>query len=123
MRRSSFLSLALLSLSLLPLAPSVHAAGQALSGVVRTPQGTPVPQVSLHVDGPGGSHALATGLDGRFRVTGLEPGDYAVQLDAPGFVLSPEPKLRLEAGKDSAIDFVLEGMYAQRKISRSPPRR
>ncbi len=108
MRRSSLLSLALLSLAFFPVAPSARAAGQALSGVVRTPQGSPVPQVLLHVDGPGGSHALATGPDGGFRLAGLEPGVYAVKLDAPGFILSPEPKLRLEAGEDASIDLVLE---------------
>jgi len=108
MRRLSFLSLSLLALSFLAGVSSAGAAGQALSGVVRTPQGSPVPQVLLRVDGPGGLHTLTTGPDGGFRLAGLEAGAYTLTLDAPGFVLSPEPKVRLEAGKDGAIDFVLE---------------
>ncbi|HEY6555215.1 MAG TPA: TonB-dependent receptor, partial [Vicinamibacteria bacterium] len=109
MSRSSLLSslsLALVSLALLVPLTRAESPG-SLTGAVRTALGSPVPQVALRVDGPGGSRALATGPDGRFRLTGLEPGDYSVRLEAPGFVLSPEPKVKVETGKDAALDLVL----------------
>jgi outer membrane cobalamin receptor len=110
MRRPSLRSPLWLALAcLVCLAPSVRAEGRgSLTGSIRTAQGSPVPQVLLRVDGPGGVHALATGPDGGFRLTGLEPGDYAVHLEAPGFVLSPEPRVRVEAGKGTSLDLVLE---------------
>ncbi len=101
-------SLSLAFVSLVLLAPATRAeSGGALTGAVRTAAGSPVPQVALRVDGPSGSRALATGPDGRFRLAGLEPGDYSVRLEAPGFVLSPEPKVKVETGKDAALDLVL----------------
>jgi hypothetical protein len=109
MRRSAFPASVLLALAfLLSHLPSAGAEGRgALEGAIRTREGSPVPQVLLHVEGLGGNHALATGPDGRFRLSGLEAGEYVVHLDAPGFVLSPEPKVRVEAGQDASLDLVL----------------
>jgi outer membrane cobalamin receptor len=72
-------------------AATAHAQG-GLTGTVRTSDGTPVPQVVLTVDGPGGPHAVVTGAEGRFTLAGLAPGRYRVRLDAPGFRLAPEPE-------------------------------
>jgi vitamin B12 transporter len=110
MRRSSPYSSTFLSVALLMgLAPLASAEGQGvLVGAIRTSEGSPVPQVVLHVDGPGGSRSVITGPDGRFRLTGLEPAEYAVHLDAPGFVLSPEPRVQVGPAKDAALDLVLE---------------
>jgi outer membrane cobalamin receptor len=110
MRRSwlrPFAFLALASLSWL--APSARAEEPGvLTGAIRTAEGSPVPEVALHILGPGGARTIATGPDGRFRLSGLEAGDYAVQLDAAGFVLSPEPRVRVQAGQDTSLDLVLK---------------
>ncbi len=88
MRRTivRLVAVAVVALSGLP----AWAAG-TLSGAVRTAQGTPLPQIVLTLAGPGGSHTLVTGPDGRFRATDLAPGQYRLALAIPGFVLTPEP--------------------------------
>jgi len=109
MRRSSFHSAALLALASLlcfPLRGQADVPG-SLIGTIRTAEGSPVPQIRLHVEGPSVARALATGPDGRFRLTGLEAGDYVVRLDVPGFVLLPEPKVHVQTGKDASLDLVL----------------
>ena len=78
----------------------------ALSGRVRTAEGTPVPQLLLVVAGPGGERTALTGFEGRYRVGGLAPGEYRVRVEAPGFVLSPEPR-RHVAGAEEDLDLVL----------------
>jgi vitamin B12 transporter len=125
MRRSWFQRPVLLALaSLLGLVPSVRADGPGvLTGGIRTSEGSPVPQIRLQVEGPGGVRALATGPDGRFRLIGLEPGDYAVHLDTPGFVLTPEPKVQVHAGKDTSLDLVLAPATVREHVVVSATRR
>lgn len=78
----------------------------ALSGRVRTAEGTPLPQLLLVVAGPGGERTTLTGPEGRYRVAGLAPGDYRVRVEAPGFVLSPEPHRQVGAAEE-VLDLVL----------------
>jgi outer membrane cobalamin receptor len=78
----------------------------ALAGRVRTAEGTPVPQLLLVVAGPGGERTAVTGAEGRYRVAGLAPGEYRVRLEAPGFILSPEPR-RVVGATEEDLDLVL----------------
>jgi outer membrane cobalamin receptor len=78
----------------------------ALAGQVRTGEGTPVPQLLLVVTGPGGARTAVTGPEGRYRLAGLAPGEYRVRVEAPGFLLSPEPH-RLVGGAEEEMDLVL----------------
>ena len=78
----------------------------ALAGRVRTAEGTPVPQLVLRVAGPGGERTVVTGPEGRYRLAGLAPGEYRVRVEAPGFVLSPEPRRAVAAAEES-LDLVL----------------
>ncbi|HVR70473.1 MAG TPA: TonB-dependent receptor [Vicinamibacteria bacterium] len=71
------------------LLPVPAAAQGGLTGVVRTAEGTPVPQLVLTIEGPGGPRVTVTGPEGSFQLPGLRPGRYTVRLDAPGFRLSP----------------------------------
>jgi outer membrane cobalamin receptor len=60
----------------------------------------------LIVDGPGGERTALTGPDGRYRVAGLPPGEYRLRVEAPGFVLSPEPH-RVVDQVQADLDLVL----------------
>jgi vitamin B12 transporter len=61
----------------------------SIVGSVRAPDGTPLPQLVLALAGPAGSRTVVTGPEGRFRVGGLEPGAYTLEVQTPGFQLSP----------------------------------
>ncbi len=97
-----------LALSLTPpLFPAALAAGPGvLSGSVRTSDGRPVPALALTLVGPSGPRTLITGPEGRYQVTGLAAGEYILIVSAPGFVLLPEPRVRVDAGP-ARLDLVL----------------
>jgi vitamin B12 transporter len=69
-----------------------------LSGVLRAPDGTPLPQIVLVLTGPSGTQRVVTGAQGRYHASGLEPGEYTVAPDAPGFVFTPEARVTLGGG-------------------------
>jgi vitamin B12 transporter len=88
------------SLALCPTLVRVAAAAEpgALSGSVRTSDGRPVPALALTLTGPSGARTLLTGPGGRYQATGLPAGEYTLRVSAPGFVLSPEPRVRVGDG-------------------------
>jgi vitamin B12 transporter len=78
-----------------------------LLGVVRTPEGSPVPQVALRVAGPGGERTTVSGPDGRFRLAGLAAGRHSLKLDAPGFLLSEPAAAEVSPGREAALELTL----------------
>src|SRR5688572_12627581 len=85
---------------------SASSAG-VLAGQVHTREGTPVPQLVLVLSGPGGPRTAVTGAEGRFRVSDLAPGGYAVRLETPGFVLTPEPRVQV-GDAEARLDLILD---------------
>jgi outer membrane receptor protein involved in Fe transport len=67
--------------------PGGGAEAVVLEGMVRTSDGLALPHVAVLLEGPAGSARVTTGPEGVFRVDGLAPGEYAISVDAPGFVL------------------------------------
>lgn len=67
-------------------APAQNAAG-SLRGVIQDATGARIPRatVTLHVPGARFERAATTNDTGEFRVDDLQPGDYAVDVSAPGF--------------------------------------
>lgn len=90
----------------LSLAASSAAAQGSLAGSVRTADGRPVPQLVLQLEGPA-SRAIVTGPEGRYRVVDLPPGEYSLAVQAPGFLLSPEPRVTVRAAAEVRLDLVL----------------
>jgi vitamin B12 transporter len=82
-----------------------QAAG-TLSGSVKTSGGEPVPHLALTLRGTAASQSLVTGPDGRYRVSDLAAGEYTLSVDSPGFVLFPEPRVRLGDG-EATLDLSL----------------
>src|SRR5262245_24280410 len=103
MRRFVFLVFVLL---VLRAATAAAEPGAALSGIVRSPDGTPLPHLVLTVSGAGGGRTVLTGPEGRYRVESLTPGDYELAADAPGFRLSPEPRVTVREG-ETRLDLAL----------------
>jgi vitamin B12 transporter len=88
------------------LTASVAAAQGSLAGSVRTADGRPVPQLVLRLEGPT-ARAIVTGPEGRYRAGDLPPGEYSLGVEAPGFVLSPEPRATVTAAAEARLDLVL----------------
>jgi len=100
---------------LLLLAASARADGGRLTGVVRGPDGTPLPHLVLTLTGPAGVRKILTGPEGRYQATHLAPGDYAVTVDAPGFRLQPEPRVAVADG-EARLDLTLSPAPVREQI-------
>jgi outer membrane cobalamin receptor len=111
MRR--FPSCFLLSCTALAWAP--WASAQAtLSGSVSTSDGLGVPQIALTLEGGAGPQRTVTGPLGRYRFNSLAAGEYRVSVDAPGFALTGDGKLALQA--DTVLDLVLRPQPVREQV-------
>jgi len=63
-----------------------------LAGTVHTSEGTPVPNLVLVVRGPDAARTVVTGPEGRYRVTGLTPGHYRLDLVVRDVLTGEEQK-------------------------------
>jgi hypothetical protein len=80
-----------------------------ITGVVRTPEGKAVPSATVMITGDSPSHpdiAAITDTSGRYRLTGLTPGTYTLQVNVTGWTAQ---QARVEAlpGVEAQLDFVL----------------
>jgi outer membrane cobalamin receptor len=98
MLRSTFVLLVLLA------GPALAQEG-TLVGTVRTSDGAVLPHVVLTLRGPGGTHAVVTGPEGRYRA-GLPAGAYTVTAETPGLVPTGALEAVVSAG-ESRLDVVL----------------
>ena len=101
-----------LFLSVLASVFTVHALAQStatLSGTATDPSGAVLPNAQVTV------HSLATGLDrvlktdgaGLYAVPSLEPGDYKVQANAPGFSTYTVQKVTLDVDQMVSVNMKL----------------
>ncbi len=81
----------------------------AIAGVVLDPAGAVVPhaQVSLVNESTGLSRALATAPDGLFRATLLSPGNYSIEVLAPGLGPQKLRSVRVVACETTSVEFKL----------------
>ena len=52
-------------------------------------------------------HTAVTNAEGRFTVSGIQPGIYALQVSAPGFAVDEQREIAVTAGKPAVISFSL----------------
>jgi vitamin B12 transporter len=112
MRRPVVVFAALLSVA----ASVVHAESQgAVAGSVRTADGTPVPNLVLIVSGPAEAHTVVTGPEGRYRLTGLEPGHYRAALRTAGFLFAGPSEVDVAAA-EASLDLTLAPAPVRERI-------
>src|ERR1035438_1467858 len=61
-------------------------------------KGIPSAAVSVKNEANNGARQVMSGTDGKFSVTGLPAGTYAIEVTAPSFASSRRTGLKLEAG-------------------------
>jgi len=95
----SFVVLLTLSISGLTMAQSEATTGR-ITGTVKDSQGAAVPNASVTVSNPsdGFSQSLTTNENGEFTAVQLKPGDYTVEVTAPGFGKSTQTGYHVEVG-------------------------
>ncbi len=96
----------LIALAVMSAGLALAQSGASLHGAVILPTGTPLPQVSVTVEGSGGGQAATTNQAGQYTIEGLKPGDYKITIAAPGFDTF-EVHVSLEAGANREVDAVL----------------
>lgn len=88
-----------LSCALVALASFAWADGPGiLTGTARTADGAPLAHLPLRLEGASGTRTILTGPEGRYRVAGLEPGEYRLVPEAPGFTIA-EPAVSVTDGE------------------------
>jgi vitamin B12 transporter len=115
MNTHRILSLALLS--------CYAAAGASLTGVVKDPQGRPVPGVALAIYSRAGGASAAVTSDsaGAYHFQELPAGDYLLRAEAPGFATFFADDVRLDAGSPRHMDVVVQlaGVHEQMVVTAS----
>ncbi len=84
MRIARHLVYALLGLSI-AFGAALAQAQASLHGMVILPNGAPVPQASVTVEGAKGGQAATTDANGEYNIAGLASGAYKVRITAPGY--------------------------------------
>lgn len=87
-----------------------------LNGLVRDPSGAVIVGAEIKVRQleSGAGRRLTTQADGRFRAENLQPGEYEVEANSPGFV-TVWRRLTLHVGDDATVNFELQpGLPEQR---------
>jgi len=111
----------LVALWLLCLAAVRSAAAPAtgtLSGTVTDPSGAVIPSATVRVTAATGQmREVQTGLDGRYVLEGLAPGDYAVRITAPDFAPFERAVVEVKAGAALTLDAALELSVAKEEIT------
>jgi hypothetical protein len=104
----SFAIFLVLSTSAVAMAQSEATSGRII-GTVRDSQGGAVPNADVTVSNPatGFSQTFTTNDDGEFSAVQLKPGDYTVEVTAPGFGKSTQTGYHVEVGSALTANITL----------------
>jgi len=109
-----------LSLILLIAAPlGAQRAAATISGTLKDPSGSVVPDAAVRATNAGTGAVQATTSDsqGRYRIAELPVGIYRVQVEKPGFQTVVHTGVELTVGSESVVDFSLPVGQATQTIS------
>ncbi|MGE5801889.1 MAG: carboxypeptidase regulatory-like domain-containing protein [Gemmatimonadota bacterium] len=105
-----FLSLAVVG-ALVYGVPAVAQNGR-IRGTVRDASGGPLSGVTIRAQGPAAGRAT-TGTDGSYRIENLAPGTYAVSASLPGLRTQSQQDVRVAAGTETTVDFVMQALQLE----------
>jgi hypothetical protein len=101
---------ALLALVCLVVTISKGSVAGAIGGSVKDPKGAVIvgAQVRAIPVVTGETHTAVTDEQGRFRIDGLAPGTYKIEVDSPGFRLAKPVNVQVQEGRPVQIDLTME---------------
>ena len=99
-----------LFLSLLSASAAAQDNGAVLRGIVKGPDGMPVPGATIEVVNleTGQNHTTTSNPEGSFELRPLLPGEYEVRVSGDGFALQTQGGLKLSGGQVASVNFTLE---------------
>ena len=85
-------------------------AAGSISGSVKDPRGAIIVGAQVHATAAstGEAHSGVSDAQGRFRIDGLAPGVYNIDVDSPGFKLHEPLSLQVQEGHTTQIDITME---------------
>jgi hypothetical protein len=99
------------------------ALGQATSGTISgtttDPQGQVVPGATVRVKnlGTGAAREVTSGSTGNYRIAGLQPGRYEVQVEAKGFASETRSNVALTVAEEVVVNFSLKVGVARENVT------
>src|SRR5258708_7769232 len=77
-----------------------------LSGRVTDPSGSGVPNAKIHLtsQATGAVRERVASTTGEYRIDVLEPGDYSIRVEAPGFKTFEDPRIHLQVAQFSQLN-------------------
>jgi hypothetical protein len=97
----------------------------AIGGVVTNPNKEVVAGAAVTVKNLGTSKEDTASTDdsGRFKVTNLQPGEYAVTVSASGFSPASQPRVIVEVGRETTLDvgLTLQGVTGTVEVTAEAP--
>lgn len=100
---------ALAAATVLCLAPTVNAQGPgSIRGIVTDPSNSLIPGATVVALGNGATRTTKTDGQGRYTLTNLTSGSYAIRADAPGFITFTRPDFSVGSGQAASLDIALQ---------------
>ena len=88
-----------------------------IRGVVTDPSGAVISSASIQLTGATGSAKTAmSGRDGAFRITGIEPGTYTLEITAKGFAASTLENIEMKSGQSLLENVTLQLPVEQQQV-------
>jgi hypothetical protein len=84
--------------------------GGSITGSVKDPKGAVIVGAQVRAIGlaTGETHAAVTDALGRFRIDGLTPGAYKIEVDSPGFKLAQPLTIQVQEARVAQADVTME---------------
>ena len=89
----------------------------AITGRVTDPSGAVIPDASVSISSNHFTETVATGDDGRYSVSGLNPGHYRVEVRAAGFSPLEKSGLVLATGQETEADAQLAIRVTRQEVT------